>query len=611
MISPLKRLRFDAPVGGKISFLLIGSILTCSALLSLFIYQESLKYLEVELKHNAVHTAINLSNRSATPLIRKDTWEMYNAVRDATRVVPAPFEGLHFIEYAAILDAAGKIAAHSNPLEYPIGSDLVIPGVSTGEMPQGVELRVDNKPVGSRVFVAAAPIAINGERIGTVVTGVSDRQYVTTIGKLRLKVIGISVALASVAALLGYLAAIRILRPIDRTVHRISQMRTSVLDDIHISHYSTKDEIARFNDFVNAIIGRYDSVLSELRLEKEKLDNILHGMQAGMIVVDTTMTVIWQNRIHTEWFGDTLGSRCLHKGDSSFTSCPSCPAKEALLNGEIITCESKKPVSGGDERTFQIMAAPLHNSDNQVIGALELSLDTTTHAILKEDLKRKEHLALMGQMAASLAHEIRNPLNALITALQLVSSGSSKITDEQRKNLLSVIEKEAARLNATLNDFLGFAHERHPRKGLCDINHILDDALNLAMHHRNGSAAPFELVKDFAGELPSIHADANQIKQIVWNLVINGIQSMENGGSLKVSSGVDDGFVYFRVTDTGVGMTNEEINNCFTPFYTKKSGGLGLGMAIVKRIVELHNGKIEMTSNPGKGSDFRVLLPRN
>ncbi|MBI4664974.1 MAG: hypothetical protein HY751_01050 [Nitrospinae bacterium] len=602
--------RFDAPIGGKISLLLVGTILICSSLLTYVLYVESQKFLEGELKHNAVHTVFSLATRSANPLIRHDTWDLYNAVRDVTRQVPKQFEGLHLIEYAAVIDGAGNVAAHSNPASYPLGSHFTLPGVPTGESSAGADLRIEHKPGMFRMFHAVAPVTINGEKIGMVVAGVSDKPYVATIGKLRAKVVFICIGLASLGALLGYFAMLRMLRPIDITVKKIGAMRTNVLDDIDINQYEKRDEIARFNDFVTAIIGRYESVLNELRLEKEKLDNILHGMQAGMIVMDTTMSVIWQNRIHKEWFGEMLGCRCVHNSTERFSACPSCPAKETLVSGEIVSCESKKRVVAGEERNFHILAAPLHNEHNLVIGALELSLDTTNQANLKEDLKRKEQLALMGQMAAGLAHEIRNPLNALITALQLVSGASSKITDEQRRNLLLVIEKEASRLNATLNDFLGFSQERKPAKSYCDINRILDEALNLAMHHRNGSAR-FDLIREFAHEVPSILADQNQIKQVVWNLVINGIQSMENGGSLRVSSGVDDGFVYFRVKDTGVGMTDEEIGNCFTPFYTKKSGGLGLGMATVKRIVEQHNGKIELSSRPGRGADFRVLFPVN
>ncbi|MBF0292924.1 MAG: hypothetical protein HQK86_12290 [Nitrospinae bacterium] len=561
--------------------------------------------MESQLRLLGVKSAKELATRSSAYLSKGDTWELFKSVQEMTETRNEQTIFFSSIEYAAILDSKDRVAAHSKPGKFPLLTQFDLPGTLMAQTDSEVSIWSEIKPGEEEMYHFAAPVTMGREKIGWAVIGISEKWLMEKIRESREKMLFLSLAMASMATIIGYYISKRLLRPLETLSDKISKLPELAGAERSTSPWM-KDEITLFMEFYDAILGRYGHINRELTIEKEKLNNILNGIHAGMIVVDREMNVTWQNKIHNIWFGESLEKRCFDKTGKS--TCPNCPVEESFATERIVTCESIKKVAGGGDKTFNIVAAPLHDSENRVIGALELSLDITHQVTLKEDLKRKERLALMGQMAAGMAHEIRNPLNALITAMQIVAQDSGKVTAEQSGRLLSIINKETARLNTTLNDFLSFAQSRSPRKTPCDLNMLLSETIELLKHQRKADQ-PLEIVSEFSTSLPGAPLDHGMMRQIMWNLLMNGIQSMPGGGLIKVATGTMKGSIFFSVKDSGVGMTAEEKENCFIPFYTKKSGGLGLGMAIVRRIVDQHNGSISMTSELGKGSEFCIAFP--
>jgi signal transduction histidine kinase len=602
----LKSLEKRLSVGTKINILMALSIFISSLALTYFSYQSGISALESQLRLLGVRSAKELATRSAPHLSKGDTWELFKSVQDMTETRNEQTIFFSSIEYAAILDANDRVAAHSDPGKFPLLTQFDLHGTLIAQTESEVSVWSEIKPGEEEMYHFAAPVTMGREKIGWAMIGISEKWLMEKTRESRAKMLLISLAMASTATIIGYYISRRLLRPLKTLSDKISTLPGLTQDIERSTSPGMKDEITVFMEFYDAILGRYGHINRELTTEKEKLNNILNGIHAGMIVVDREMNVTWQNRIHNIWFGESLGHHCFD--ETAKSTCPNCPVKESFATERIVTCESRKKVAGGGDKTFSIMAAPLHDAENRVIGALELSLDITHQVALKEDLKRKERLALMGQMAAGMAHEIRNPLNALITAMQIVAQDSGKVTAEQSGRLLSIINKETARLNATLNDFLSFAQSKSPRKTQCDLNMLLTETIELLKHQRKDSQ-PLEIAAELNTPLPGAPLDHDMMRQIMWNLLMNGIQSMPNGGVIKVATGTMNGHVYFSVKDTGTGMTAEEMENCFIPFYTRKSGGLGLGMAIVRRIVDQHNGAITMTSDPGKGSEFCVAFP--
>lgn len=227
-----------------------------------------------------------------------------------------------------------------------------------------------------------------------------------------------------------------------------------------------------------------------------------------------------------------------------------------------------------------------------------------------ETMKRKDRLAALGEMATGLAHEIRNPLGAIKGAAQYLQVEPSI---EERKEFLSIIIEEVDRLNHVVSQFLDYARPFKKNITLCEINKILEKTY--ALIKAEGIPEQIKVILDFEENLPLIHADAEQLRQVFLNLFLNAIQAMPEGGSLVVSTTLENDpdktgtYLSIKFIDTGVGIPADHIDKLFNPFFTTKKEGTGLGLAICHRIIEGHGGAIEVSSQIGKGSQFVVKLP--
>lgn len=227
-------------------------------------------------------------------------------------------------------------------------------------------------------------------------------------------------------------------------------------------------------------------------------------------------------------------------------------------------------------------------------------------------LRQKEKLAILGEMAATVAHEIRNPLTAIRGYSQRIESVAGK--DLKENSLERVVRyartvvDEVDRLNRVVGDVLNFSRRTAVAMSQADVNQIVLDVLRL--EEGTAQSANVVVTTELGAELPRVTCDGNQIRQVLVNLVQNGIQAMPDGGALRVETVCADNQVQISVTDTGVGIPPESIEEIFQPFHTTKPTGTGLGLSLVKRVIEEdHRGGLSVTSTPGQGSTFTVSLP--
>jgi two-component system sensor histidine kinase PilS (NtrC family) len=234
--------------------------------------------------------------------------------------------------------------------------------------------------------------------------------------------------------------------------------------------------------------------------------------------------------------------------------------------------------------------------------------DVTTIKKLQRDASIQQRLAAVGEMAAGIAHEIRNPLASMSGSIQILRQELS-LTAEQEQ-LLDIVLRESERLNSTIRSFLAYARPRRFAIARIDVRRALNDA---ALLLRNSSDVNDRHIVDV--EVPPhelwCDADEGQIKQIVWNLATNGIRAMPDGGRLRLAGSADSasGGVVITVQDQGVGMGPEEQAGLFQPFHGSFARGSGLGLAIVHRIVTDYQGVIQINSQPGAGTTVSVCLP--
>ncbi len=222
-----------------------------------------------------------------------------------------------------------------------------------------------------------------------------------------------------------------------------------------------------------------------------------------------------------------------------------------------------------------------------------------------EQLRRADRLSAIGQLSASLAHEIRNPLGSIEGAANILDRPET--TGEMRREFMGIIRKESQRLNRLLTNLLDFARPRPPEFQAVDLGRLIDSVVDLVGH--TASHAGVRIRKEIAAGLPAVESDPEQLKQVILNLAINAIQAMPRGGELAVSAAGQDGSVVVRIRDEGEGIAAADLERIFDPFYTTKANGTGLGLSVALQIVEQHGGAIRAERNDGAGMTFAVELP--
>ena len=253
--------------------------------------------------------------------------------------------------------------------------------------------------------------------------------------------------------------------------------------------------------------------------------------------------------------------------------------------------------------------APLLGKSGDTTGLIITLQDVTHMRELEETVRRSDRLAAVGRMAAGLAHEIRNPLGSISSALQFLQERPGRPMDESR--LMDIVLRESDRMNNIITNFLAFA--RPASNGLSSKREVIDVSASLSdcvalIKHSPESVSAHEFVVDTEPGL-LIEGDETQMKQVCWNLARNAIEAMPGGGRLTVSAFSEAGNVVVLFADTGVGMEREMIDRVFEPFVSG-SGGMGLGLSIVHRIVQEHGGRISINSHPGEGTAVRIEFPQ-
>ena len=226
---------------------------------------------------------------------------------------------------------------------------------------------------------------------------------------------------------------------------------------------------------------------------------------------------------------------------------------------------------------------------------------------LEAEVARRERLAALGNMAAGVAHEIKNPLNAVSMGLQRLRSEFKPLEAGEYWHFIDLMQGEVQRLNTIVEQFLSLARPLPLKPERLRADELLRELA--ALVEADAKSGGVRLVLSIPEDLPLIVADRDHLKQVMLNLILNGLQAMPDGGTLTLEAGATRETLTLSVADTGQGIPPEVLSRIFDPYFTTRTNGLGLGLAIARRIVEGHRGRIEVESEPGRGSRFRVALP--
>ncbi len=278
-----------------------------------------------------------------------------------------------------------------------------------------------------------------------------------------------------------------------------------------------------------------------------------------------------------------------------------------ILRGELVNCMLTRIHKNGNLFTTDISAGPLEIDHHKYI--LTFARDVTEQHQAQQEMQRANQMALVGQMAAGLAHEIKNPLAGIKVSLDVLSDELDLPAEDQE--IFARIVKEIDRMERLLKSLLNYARPPVPHFDLTDINLLLNHSIkNVAVTTNKSPGKQIQFEKNLNPELPLVEADPTQLQQVFLNLYLNAIDALPEGGTISTFTQMDDDQrVWIGVSDTGVGLPQKAIEKIFNPFYTTKSKGSGLGLAICKRLIEQHDGTIEAESRLSNGTSFLITLP--
>ena len=229
------------------------------------------------------------------------------------------------------------------------------------------------------------------------------------------------------------------------------------------------------------------------------------------------------------------------------------------------------------------------------------------HLKLKEKLQRAEHMSSIGEMVAGISHEIRNPLGIIQSSAELLKKKMPADEPSSTNGIPDIIVEEAVRLNTIITDFLDFARPQQPNLSTCRIDEIIDK--NLAFLATQIEENGYRIEKAYDAKLPAIMADADMLYQAFLNILINAMQAMPGGGLIHVQAALENDHIVISFVDEGEGIHADVIGKIWDPFFTTKEKGTGLGLGIVKNIIQIHDGEVEIQNRSLQGSKLVVRLP--
>lgn len=359
---------------------------------------------------------------------------------------------------------------------------------------------------------------------------------------------------------------------------------------------------------------------SRIKTERDRLNAILDSMDDGIYIVSRDYRIEFMNRALRRDLGEGEGQLCHQFFGQDPASCEHCQHGIGSFGPEF----KREWYSESTRRSYEILVSPIHEPDGS-ISRLHILRDITERKALEAQLKeysaqleakvteqteqlmRRQRLALLGEIAAGLAHEIRTPLGALITGIKLLEKEGRP--PQERELVVGLLRKEIVRLDTKVSDFLTYAKPRLPVRKPCSIEGMIMEVKALLETDRD-RLGETRIQLEVQQDLPDWPLDRDQIKEVLLNIGINALQALGGSGKLGLEARRNQNLLEIFVRDNGPGIPPEALPRVFQPFYSRRPCGTGLGLAIAKELVEAHGGRILVTSVAHLYTVFRILLPR-
>jgi signal transduction histidine kinase/putative methionine-R-sulfoxide reductase with GAF domain len=352
--------------------------------------------------------------------------------------------------------------------------------------------------------------------------------------------------------------------------------------------YHNTEEFANLTSYVEKLLSNLPVGVVDVRLKTSEV--VLNEKAANLLNFQEKVT----GRDDFEDFltGVKGGGELLELMYEPGLDSPSGPKRIELDSGDFYPT------------VVSTSSTPLKDVEGELSGILLVLTDVTEQQMLNRQINRQERLAALGELASSLAHEIKNPLTSIIGFTQLIPQRCEDV--EFLKKMAKIVGQESSRLNSLVENLLSFGKPQVGNRSLVEVGDIINDIYVLLNKRIDKQEV------DFSNNIPeglTVYGDPLKLKQIFLNLALNALDALEKGGQLEISGKTIRDSVIIEVTDTGSGIESETLSRIFNPFFTTRKEGTGLGLAITHRIVEEHDGEIRVDSTPGEGTKMQVFLP--
>ncbi|WP_232697652.1 ATP-binding protein [Brevibacillus daliensis] len=356
-------------------------------------------------------------------------------------------------------------------------------------------------------------------------------------------------------------------------------------------------------EIVTAINKMADSLLDANQLTKNIVSSISEGlitvnMQGQIISANSSavkMTNITREDLLNKYFEQIFGYEStlvglvidtMRMGTKHYEVEMSLPVNNRMIHVSVST-------------------TPLRNAQGEIIGGILVLRSMEEIQAMKQQVLRAGRLASLGELTAWIAHEIRNPLASIKGFVQYLQD---EHTEEERVEFMGIIDKEVNRINRIIRELLYFSKTRPACLQLTDINKVIEQTLVLVRNQT--TSAQIMIHQNLEQNFPAIQADEDQLRQIILNVIINGMQAIEGQGVIYIETrNIRNNYVEISIRDTGKGFLEDDLQKPFDAFYTSKEKGTGLGLAVAKQIVAAHNGSILLNNAPEGGAIVTIVLP--
>ena len=455
-----------------------------------------------------------------------------------------------------------------------------------------------------KVYDVRMPIQREGQPFGEIRVGISTVFLKDQVQPQLSRAIGFSIIAILVSLALAAGVSNIALRPLEAIGRRLDQMTAGVPDITPEPDPRVTDEYGMVNTKIDRLGRQIRDVKEVFSALKENLDQIMGTLQDGLVLFTRDTRVVLVSASAERFIDRPRGEILGNLVEDVF--------RDANKLGRIVLDAfalhqpiPQREIELENGRRIQI-ALDFIAERGERLGALLTMRDAESVRRIENEIELSRRLAAIGRLTSGVAHEVKNPINAIVVHLELLREKMRAVDPDGRRHL-DIIGREIHRLDRVVQTLVDFNRPVELRLSDFDLRRLVEDVAGLASPEAARQGVKVET--DFGGERLPVRADADLIKQALLNVVLNGVQAMSEGGTLGIVARRDDAAAIIEVRDQGGGIAPEIRDKIFNLYFTTKRAGSGIGLAMSYRVLQLHNGGLDFVTEMGQGTTFRLVLP--